>query len=593
MSSIHLYKEQENLILKNLNTRDNSLQLYEEPGLDDENFPNIKKVVDRINRTNSETITYEGRRHELPIHISKLVVVNIDGLTKFPQSICGVRNLTELIFTNNKISGLPKCIGSLTHLSMLILNNNELTHLPNSIGALIHLTKLELNENKLTALPESIGALSNLSNLSLERNELTVLPESIGNLLKLEYLNVAHNQLHEIPDSICELGPADQTPNLNFLGLENNKLVRLPDNMQNLVNLEYLNVDDNPELNVLPQTIGYYGNRITVYIYGTGFYEHFLDNPVPFSGNVNFEPFIPAPEFPEEEEAAEAPPAAVVDAMEVHRKSASVRYEDLVQFLKEKTGKELAIAPENFGAYIKNSIIEIIHNCYRRKRRRSHRRTRSIRRTRNHGGTRSRSPIENNSEEKEELLSGLNNIMEQRLAGINYAELSPLVIESMFYTLEYVKMQDVAFQKPYVKAFVKDCITAYEGTGEEAMTCAAGAMERIVLSLEIACTQNSSPDNQRILSYLIDPNEFIIQWYKEHKGCAGFPKESWNDDGFKTNSLKEYLLDKVRGSKPDEFNKLIEDTKAAIGMECPDDFGYGTTPTGGKKKSRKTRKLAK
>jgi hypothetical protein len=49
----------------------------------------------------------------------------------------------------------------------------------------------------------------------------------------------------------------------------------------------------------------------------------------------------------------------------------------------------------------------------------------------------------------------------------------------------------------------------------------------------------------------------------------------------------------VRGSKPDEFNKLIEDTKAAIGMECPDDFGYGTTPTGGKKKSRKTRKLAK
>jgi hypothetical protein len=264
-----------------------------------------------------------------------------------------------------------------------------------------------------------------------------------------------------------------------------------------------------------------------------------------------------------------------------------------VQFLKEKTGKELAISPENFGAYIKNSIIEIIHNCYRRKRRRSHRRTPSIRRTRRHGGTRSRSPIENNGEEKEELLRGLDSIMEQRLAGINYAELSPLVLESMFYTLEYVKMQDVAFQKPYVKAFVKDCITAYEGTGEDAMTCAAGAMERIVLSLEIACTLNSSPDNQRILSYLIDPNEFIIQWYKEHKGCAGFPKESWNDDEFKTNSLREYLLDKVRGSKPDEFNKLIEDTKAAIGMECPDDFGYGTTPTGGKKKSRKTRKLAK
>ena len=588
MSSIH---EQKKLILNNLNSLDKSLQLYEEPGLDDENFPNIKKVVDKINRSNNGTITYEGRRHELPIHISKLVVVNIDELTKFPQSICGVRNLTELIFTNNKISELPKCIGSLTRLSTLILNNNELTHLPNSIGALIYLTKLELNENKLTALPESIGALSNLSNLSLVSNELTALPESIGNILNLEYLNVAHNQLREIPDSICELGTDNQTPNLNFLELESNKLVRLPDNMQNLVNLEYLNVVDNPDLNIVPQTIGYYKNRITVYINGTGFYENYLVNRVPFSVNVNFEPFIPAPVLPEEEE--EASPAVVVDAMEVHRKSASVRYEDLVQFLKEKTGKELAIAPENFGAYIKNSIIEIINNCYRRKRRRSHRRPNSIRRTRRHGGTRSRSPIENNSEEKEELLRGLNNIMEQRLAGINYAELSPLVLESMFYTLEYVKMQDVAFQKPYVKAFVKDCITAYEGTGEEAMTCAAGAMERIVLSLEIACTQNSSPDNQRILSYLIDPNEFIIQWYKEHKGCAGFPKESWNDDGFKTNSLREYLLDKVRGSKPDEFNKLIEDTKAAIGMECPDDFGYGTTPTGGKKKSRKTRKLAK
>lgn len=637
MSSDPLTKKKVDFVLQNFKPKSEELQLYEDSGImyflgGDRDFPDIKEIVDRINHSNDPYIAKERKRYNLPITIKKLVIGYIDTFTQFPESICqldlhhlkisetklsgvlpdclcDLTMLTGLVLSNNKITGLPNCIGNLTHLTTLILNDNELTVLPDSIGTLTHLTNLELNNNKLTVLPDSIGALSNLATLSLENNQLLRLPDSISNLSNVGYLSLAENKLTRLPDSIGELS------NINFLGLESNNLLELPESIGELVNLTYLNVDNNADLNILPQTIGF-SQSVTVYIEGTGFYNHYSENIIPFWENVKFVPEIPVPYIPIPE------PGADVDANEVHDKAADVRYVELTQFLKEKTGKYFVLEPQRFSTYIHDSMLYIINNCYpdsasrvrqSRKRRRSHSRTRS------HGGTR-RLSISNS--EKAELLRGLSDIMTTRLDNIDYSEFSPLVLEVIFYTLEYVKMQSPAFQKPYVKAFVKDCITAYKGAGEEAMTCVGGALERIVLSLEIACTLNSSPDNQQILSYLtkatMNPNEVVLQWYKDNKGCRNFPKESWDDEAFKTNSLRDYLLDKIQGSKPDDFNKIIEDTKAGIGMECPDDFGYGVTPMGGtsvtsrssgtsrssrtskkmskssgKSKSRKTRKVDK
>lgn len=618
------------LILQNYNRRSNALHFYKdvEDDLsafleDNGEFPNIPRIIDHINRNEDPHSNAVVKRLNvsLPITIKELSILECDNLTQFPQSICdldltllkindtmltgilpdclcNMTRLTTLHLPNNKIRALPDCIGSLTRIRTLKLSNNQLSVLPDSIGELSSLTTLDLDENRLTRLPDSIGQLSALVNLDVGMNELVGLPDSICVLPRLNFLELGGNRITRLPENFGQL------VNLNFLGLASNRLREIPNSMEGLL-LTYLNLDDNAELRAIPQTIGYFTN-ITVYIYGTAFYRDFDNNPLPYWPNVNFVPSLNVPEVPQQPEQPQ------VDALEVHRVAADIRAEDLVQFLKEKTGKEAAITPGTFSTYINNSIVEIINNCYpepppppaqsrgTRKRRREQSGGKQSRYKRARiGGTRRRrrttTPTEYNNEEKAELLRGLNDIMTMRLNGIKYSELSPLTLESIFYTLEYVKMQPVEFQKPYIHAFVRDCITAYEGTGEEAMTCAAGAMERVVLSLEIACKINESPDNQQIISYLskaaMNPNDVVLQWYKDNHRCANFPKQSWDDEEFKKNNLRQYLLNNIEGSNPADFNQLIEDTQRDIGMDCPDDFAYGD---GGRKKSRRrTRRLAK
>ncbi len=69
----------------------------------------------------------------------------------------------------------------------LYLCNNQLTRIPESIGNLTNLTRLSLNDNQLTNLPEGIENLSKLTELYLEGNPLVDLPvlQKLGGLEKV------------------------------------------------------------------------------------------------------------------------------------------------------------------------------------------------------------------------------------------------------------------------------------------------------------------------------------------------------------------------------------------------------------------------
>ena len=126
-------------------------------------------------------------------------------LTRCPESLRNLTNLTELSFGGNRLTNLTELVDilkDLTNLRKLNLSDNQLTSLPESFGNLTSLTKLSLSDNQLTSLPESFGNLTNLKVVNLEANPIFELPEKWGDNLREVYLTYNRN-LKLIPHSLA------------------------------------------------------------------------------------------------------------------------------------------------------------------------------------------------------------------------------------------------------------------------------------------------------------------------------------------------------------------------------------------------------
>ena len=135
-----------------------------------------------------------------------------------------------------------------------------------------------------------------------------------------------------------------------------------------------------------------------------------------------------------------------------------------------------------------------------------------------------------------------------------------------------------------------DCVGAYEGAS--GMTCAAGALERIVMSLVPACLTGKDNAEYETIVAIISANpeklipEYIRDWYKLHKtGTEGeFP--TGTTEAEKKADLKRYLLEKL----PDQgelIDAKIAEIADNIGYE-DDDFSYGGRRRKTRKSSRKS-----
>jgi surface protein len=257
-----------------------------------------------------------------------------------------------------------------------------------------------------------------------------------------------------------------------------------------------------------------------------------------------------------------APPQVPVDATQVHKAAAKIKYPELNNFLLEKTEDPL---PNNlnFPNYINDTINRII----------------------------------NESDEPEEIKTvqrnGLQRIMNERLNGIEYNYLSPNVKNSIFNCLNYVKLQSPIFKKTYVETFIKDCVHAYEGA--DGMSCANGVLERILFSLLPACATEDNPDCETIIDLIQGKGSDIIgyirDWYKLHKNLSSssndvpFPSD---EDGRRAN-LRTYLLEKLPGQEA-LIDDTIENFSDHIGYE-DDDFNVSFG--GRRRKTKKARKTMK
>ena len=256
-----------------------------------------------------------------------------------------------------------------------------------------------------------------------------------------------------------------------------------------------------------------------------------------------------------------------VNPLQVHQAASKINYEKLNEFF--STIIQPITRPRNYANYIKNTINTLI--------------------------------IESDADpaKKQELTAGVQSIYEGRLQTLNYNETtSELLRDSIINSLEYVKLQSPVFKQVYVEAFVQDCEHAYDGA--DGMTCAGGALERIIFSLVPACvsakeTIETSEKKQEYttLIILISGPELIINsimdWHKSHNpknvGAVAFPKERGPgvDKTKRQADLRRYLL-RLYPGLTELIEQLIISHAEELGYE-DDDFTRG----GKRRNSRKRR----
>jgi len=241
-----------------------------------------------------------------------------------------------------------------------------------------------------------------------------------------------------------------------------------------------------------------------------------------------------------------------VDAQQIHREAAKINYTKLNAFLDEHVPESIPIPTEiDYSNYIHTTFLQLIADS-------------------------------NDSEAtKTEQKAGLERIMYERLRNLDYSIFSEKQLHSIFYALQYVLVQPPEFQKIYVDTFIQDCVHAYEG--EDGMTCAQGALERIAISLVNACQTVQSSEGEKeeyqTIIAIITANpeklaeEYIRDWYKLHKTGTDGAFPSTTTEAEKKADLKAYLLELL----PEEeriIDAKIQEFADNIGYE-EDDFMYG------------------
>ncbi|XVF69873.1 hypothetical protein PTKIN_Ptkin11bG0115600 [Pterospermum kingtungense] len=221
------------------------LEIVDLSGMSLDSLPNPYLNLATICKLDLSNNNLQSIPESLTARLLNVVVLDVHSnqLKSLPDSIGCLSKLKILNISGNFLQTLPKTIQNCSSLEELNVNFNKLTMLPETIGfELINLKKLSVNSNKLILLPKSITYLTSLRVLDARLNCLRSLPEDLENLIKLEVLNVSQNfqYLENLPYSIGLLG------SLVELDVSYNKITSLPDSIGCLKKLRKLCVEGNP-----------------------------------------------------------------------------------------------------------------------------------------------------------------------------------------------------------------------------------------------------------------------------------------------------------------------------------------------------------
>lgn len=196
------------------------------------NYNNIEELPEAMCDTFASSLTH--------------LFVKGNNLTRLPDNIDHLRQLTVLDASENSICHVPDNFTRLQRLEIVKLIGNQLKQLPSTIQDLVSLSELHLDENKFRTLPEKLGELQQLQRLEMSNNKLRKLPDNLGNLKKLKYLNVGYNRLRDLPATTGLL------PSLEEIDVSHNRLKQLPAELTSACRLRKLYADNNAIMTLPP-----------------------------------------------------------------------------------------------------------------------------------------------------------------------------------------------------------------------------------------------------------------------------------------------------------------------------------------------------
>lgn len=132
---------------------------------------------------------------------------------------------------------------------------------PSTFHLDLDLVKLDMMHNELKLLPEYMGDLRKIEFIYAQHNDIDKLPLLEG-CENLQELHISNNYIKEIPERFCET-----LPNLKVLDLRDNKIEKLPDDIQMLQSLMRLDLSNNT-ISSLPSSLCTLAHLVSLQVEG-------------------------------------------------------------------------------------------------------------------------------------------------------------------------------------------------------------------------------------------------------------------------------------------------------------------------------------